>query len=60
MVFMKKRKFLAETIRNFGVGLMVGAFLLRIAERIEQYEMNSILVLGLLNALYALYLVEEE
>ena len=55
-----KRKFLAETIRNFGVGLMVGAFLLKIAGRIEQYEMNSVLVLGLLNALYALYLVEEE
>ena len=39
---------------------MVGAFLLRITERIEQYEMNAVLVLGLLNVLYALYLVEEE
>ncbi len=55
-----KRKFLAETVRNFGVGLMVGAFLLKISERIEQYEMNAVVVLGMLNVLFALYLIEEE
>jgi hypothetical protein len=54
-----KRKFLAETIRNFGVGLMVGGFLLKISERIETYEMAAVVVLGVLNVLYALYLVEE-
>jgi len=56
-----KRKFLAETIRNFGVGLMVGVggFLLKISERIETYEMTAVVVLGILNVLYALYLVEE-
>ncbi len=55
-----RRKFLAETIRNFGVGLMVGAFLLKISERIEQYEMSAVVILGILNVLSALYLIEEE
>lgn len=55
-----RKRFLAETIRNFGVGLMVGAFLLRISEKIEIYEMATVLILGLLNILYALYLIGEE
>ena len=55
-----KRKFLAETIRNFGVGLMVGGFLLKISQRIETYEMVAVVILGLFNVIHALYLVEEE
>ncbi len=54
-----KRKFLAETIRNFGVGLLVGAFLLNISDKIELYEMASLAILGLINVVFALYLIEE-
>jgi len=39
---------------------MVGGFLLKISERIETYEMATVVVLGALNVLYALYLIEEE
>ena len=60
MVFMQKRKFLAETIRNFGVGLMVGAFLLRITEKISDATLVIILTAGLLNVIFALTLLEEE
>ena len=60
MVFMQKRKFLAETIRNFGVGLMVGAFLLRITEKISDATLVIILTAGLLNVIFALTLLQEE
>ncbi len=55
-----KRKFLAETIRNFGVGLMVGSFLLRIAERISDITLVLVLLAGLSNVLFALILISEE
>ena len=55
-----RRKFLADTIRNFGVGLMVGAFLLRITEQISDATLVIILVEGLLNTVFALTLLPEE
>ena len=55
-----RRKFLAETIRNFGVGLMVGAFLLRITEQISDLTLVIILVEGLINVVFAFTLLPEE
>ncbi|WP_461829759.1 hypothetical protein [Aquifex sp.] len=55
-----RKKFLAETIRNFGVGLMVGAFLLRITEQISDLTLILILLEGLSNVLFALTLIPEE
>ena len=55
-----KRKFLAETIRNFGVGLMVGAFLLRISGKISDLTLVVILVEGLINVMFAFTLLPEE
>ena len=55
-----KRKFLAETIRNFGVGLMVGAFLLRISEQISNLTLVIILAEGLINVVFAFTLLPEE
>lgn len=59
MGFMK-RKFLAETIRNFGVGLMVGAFLLRISGQISDLTLVIILIEGLINVTFAFSLLPEE
>lgn len=39
---------------------MVGAFLLKISKRIELSEMLSVLSLGIINVICALYLVVEE
>ena len=55
-----KRKFLAETIRNFGAGLIVGSFLLRVAERISDITLVLVLLTGLSNVLFALILISEE
>ena len=55
-----RRKFLAETIRNFGVGLMVGAFLLRITEQISDLTLVIILVEGLINVVFAFTLLPKE
>lgn len=57
---MRKQRFLAETIRNFGVGLMVGSVLLRIAERVSDFTLLIILAAGLLNIGLALILLPEE
>jgi len=39
---------------------MVGGFLLKISQRIETYEMATVIILGILNVIHALYLIEEE
>jgi hypothetical protein len=42
-------KFWAETLRNFGVGLMVSAFVLRISKDISYYVLLWLLIFGLVN-----------
>ena len=60
---MKKRfKFLLEAQRAFGVGLMVGAFILALSDRIEPDTMWFVFSLGMVNVLGSAILlpVEEE
>jgi uncharacterized protein YjeT (DUF2065 family) len=42
-------KFWAETLRNFGVGLMVSAFVLRISKDISYQSLLWLLIFGLIN-----------
>jgi uncharacterized protein YjeT (DUF2065 family) len=42
-------KFWAETLRNFGVGLMVSAFVLRISKDISYQFLLRLLMFGLVN-----------
>ncbi len=42
-------KFWGETLRNFGVGLMVSAFVLRISKDIPYQTLLWLLIFGLVN-----------
>ncbi len=55
-----KLKFVSEAIRNFGVGLMVGAFLLRIADRIDNFTLWWLLGFGIVNVFFGTIIFPEE
>ena len=56
----QRLKFLSEAQRNFGVGLMVGAFILNISERIDEQTMWSVFLLGIVNVFMAAILLPVE
>jgi len=60
MVEVGKLKFLSEAIRNFGVGLMVGAFLLRITDRVDDPTLWGLLGFGIVNIAFGVILYPEE
>jgi len=57
---MGKLKFISEAIRNFGVGLMVGAFLLRIADRIDDLTLWWLMGFGIANVAFGVIIFPEE
>jgi len=55
-----RERFVLEALRNFGVGLMVGAFILRLSEKITDLTLWVILSLGLVYIFIAAILLPEE
>jgi len=43
------RKYIAESFRNFGIGLMVASVVLRISERVSDEVLVATFAVGLLN-----------
>ncbi len=56
----QKFRFLVEAQRNFGVGLMVGAFILSISEKIDSDTMWAIFGFGMVNVLISAILLPVE
>ena len=51
---------MVEAQRNFGVGLMVGAFILSISEKIDSETMWAIFGFGMMNVLISAILLPVE
>jgi len=51
------RKYLSESFRNFGIGLMVASVVLKISERISNETLMLVFIMGLFNVLIGAILI---
>ncbi len=51
------RKYIAESFRNFGIGLMVASVVLRISERISSETLVAVFLVGLFNVFIGAILI---
>jgi len=52
------RKFVAESFRNFGIGLMVASIVLMLSEKISEKELLVVFLTGLANVLVGVILIK--
>ncbi len=55
-----RQRFIAEKVGNFGVGLIVGSFLLRISDTVNATDQIVLVALGLVNVILGLILIPDE
>ena len=51
------RKYIAESFRNFGIGLMVASVVLKISERISNETLVAVFLVGLFNVFIGAILI---